>query len=261
MLAFTEKGSGPPVLLVHGFADSAAMWFLSKPDLFRDYHIIATDLPGHGKSEPWRGPRLTIQDMARELDNLVNHLELDQFNLIGHSMGGMVAQQYCVEHPQRVKTLILCSTAVSGSVLVELGFNIQDLKRDIMNRSLKDLLLKDSLSAHEWADVCFARHVDKELVKRYLELESLTDSETAVKCLDAINGWQLDIDRVQFYRGSTIVVFGDEDKLTPANPCMDGLLAAFKQSVARLVTGAGHMLFIEKPDQFEDSVRPYITNK
>jgi len=252
MLAFDERGpaEAPTVVLVHGFADSAAMWFLRKPDLFARFHVIAADLPGHGRSPPYHTSRLTIKDLAMELQLLLRKVKTDDFTLVGHSMGGMVAQQYSIDHPEHVKNLVLCSTASGGSNLPA----IQELKETINQNGLRA-----ALSVDQYASTSFGDNVDESLVQTYLELEYKTDQETSVRCLDAMANWSLDLESVRNFRGTTVLLFGDQDKITPMKVCAASLRAAYNHTVIEIVKGAGHMVYLEKPNEFERLVTKYIT--
>src|SRR5690348_1790904 len=163
-LNFVARGSGAPLVMVHGFSDQSMSWFLADPDLLRGFRCLAVDLPGHGRSEPWRGERLSIHDMAEELDRVVAAQGIGEFALVGHSMGGMVAQQYCLEHPHSISCLFLCSTAARGSLLSETAFNLEGTKKAIQKDGIVSALSMDPYAA-------FAPGYQSPLVRKYLELE------------------------------------------------------------------------------------------
>jgi len=225
-------------------------WFLADSDLLSGFRCIAVDLPGHGRSEPWRGEKLSIHDIAEELDKVVAALGIGKFALMGHSMGGMVAQQYCLEHPHAISCLFLCSTATRGDLLSETAFNLEETKAAITKDGIATALSMDPYAA-------FAPGYEGPLVRRYLELESGTDGETAVKCLDAMKDWELDQSKATEYSGPTVILFGDKDRITASGFALE-LVRAYAHSTVEIVPGSGHMLFLEKPQEFRKIVTKHM---
>ncbi len=96
-VAYTSKGKGPTVILIHGFCEDGSMWDEFKQDLLEEkYRVVCIDLPGAGKSEAMTG--LPIEGMADVVHAVVEELKLDKFVLIGHSMGGYVSLAYAAKH-------------------------------------------------------------------------------------------------------------------------------------------------------------------
>lgn len=104
-IAYFVQGKGEPVVLIHGWLSSGWMnWALTGTSalLARDYQVIALDVRGHGLSdkpskEEAYGPEL-VEDVVRLLD----HLEIKKAHLVGYSMGGIIAGNFMVKHPDRV---------------------------------------------------------------------------------------------------------------------------------------------------------------
>jgi len=114
---FHEAGSGPPLLLVHGFLWSGAVWEDVFPLLARSFRVIAPDLPGFGESEkpsPARYP-YGFEGFAESLVDLVAALGVGRISVCGHSMGGAVALMLAANHPDLVEKLILVDPTVYGS--------------------------------------------------------------------------------------------------------------------------------------------------
>jgi 2-succinyl-6-hydroxy-2,4-cyclohexadiene-1-carboxylate synthase len=104
-------GSGEPVLLLHGFTGRGANWQIVAPYL-TGYQLITPDLLGHGQSAAPADPgRYEMTHAAADLVALLDHLQLDQINLIGYSMGGRLALYLALAYPGRVKKLILESAS------------------------------------------------------------------------------------------------------------------------------------------------------
>jgi pimeloyl-ACP methyl ester carboxylesterase len=111
-LAVTDTGSGPPLLLVHGFG-GAKEDFADHIDALSERHRVVTfDHRGHGESD---GPpdlaAYSLDRMAADVQGVADALGIDGFRLLGHSMGGMVARRVVLAHPARVDALVLMDTS------------------------------------------------------------------------------------------------------------------------------------------------------
>ena len=107
---FVEKGEGEPVVLIHGFAASAQLnWgmpgFIDK--LSSDYHVVALDNRGHGKSGKPHGVENYGINMVQDVIRLMDHLELDKAHLVGYSMGGFITTKLVCSHPERVASAVI----------------------------------------------------------------------------------------------------------------------------------------------------------
>lgn len=101
----------PPVVLIHGWAyDSLATWHRVIPLLAEDLRVIAVDLRAHGKSDRVR-ERFEIEDLADDVEAVLDALGVGRVAVVGYSMGGMVAQALTRRHPARVERLVLGATA------------------------------------------------------------------------------------------------------------------------------------------------------
>ena len=109
LLYFTERGSGPPLLLVHGLMVTGEMFKPVIEHLATRYHVIVPDLRGHGRS---RGlpPPYTAAQLASDLSRLLDHLGIDSTAVLGYSQGGAIAQQLVLDHPKRSDRLVLVCT-------------------------------------------------------------------------------------------------------------------------------------------------------
>ncbi len=105
---YRDAGDGPAVVLLHGFTGSRLDWFDHVGWLSERNRVVTYDHRGHGRSAH-SGP-YTRRQFSADLSTLVEHLGLDEVTLVGHSMGGVVAQDYAVLHPGRIRRLILVDT-------------------------------------------------------------------------------------------------------------------------------------------------------
>ncbi len=112
-VAYTEAGSGPVLLLVHGIAVSSENWQPVIEPLGRTYTVIAPDLPGHGASQPGGGD-YSLGTLAAGLRDLLLTLGHNRATLVGHSLGGGIAMQFAYQFPEMVERLVLVSSGGLG---------------------------------------------------------------------------------------------------------------------------------------------------
>jgi pimeloyl-ACP methyl ester carboxylesterase len=165
--------TAPPLVLVHGFAASAADWDPWIARLDKTWRIVALDLPGHGLTEAPPGYRASISRDLEVVDAVARRLDLPRFVLIGNSMGGEVAWRYALERPERLCGLVLVDAAgwperprPGGALL----FSLMRLpmarallktldERPLARQGLKAALIDETLVTPELVDryVAFAR--------------------------------------------------------------------------------------------------------
>lgn len=109
LLYFTERGSGPPLLLVHGLMVSGDMFAPVVDRLATKYRVIVPDLRGHGKSRSLPPP-YTARKLASDLSRLLQHLGVESAAVLGYSQGGAIAQQFALDWPTQCNRLVLACT-------------------------------------------------------------------------------------------------------------------------------------------------------
>jgi pimeloyl-ACP methyl ester carboxylesterase len=234
----TEDSPYPPIALVHGAGGSHLDW----PTQLRrlpEANLIAVDLPGHGKSP---GPgRKQVADYAADIATLLDALEWPQAIIVGHSMGGAIAQTMALDHADRV----------AGIVLVGSGAKL-GVHPDILEKALTDMesvarLLKDWM----WGD-----RVDD--ATRDLGYQRLLETPAEITHDDYFACNNFDIrSRLAEINSPTLVIGGTADKMTPLK------FAAYLQehiADARLVTveGGGHMMALEQPDVVTGAIQDWL---
>ena len=104
---YYEGGTGPTIVLLHGFASDKEVWLPVAKLLTPHFHVIIPDLPGWGASSRSADGNYDIDAQATRLGAFVQALQLPRFLLVGHSMGGAIAGVYAAEHPEHVAALAL----------------------------------------------------------------------------------------------------------------------------------------------------------
>ena len=114
-LHYLVRGSGEPVLLIHGLGSSGADWAFQIPALEQQFHVIAPDLPGSGHSTTTTRT-YRIESFAECLWALLDSLEISRVNIIGFSLGGAVALEMALQRPVSVPRLVLINSLASYEV-------------------------------------------------------------------------------------------------------------------------------------------------
>ena len=110
-----DIGSGYPLVLVHGYLGSSEMWKLQKDYLHKKFRIIAPALPGFGESFNAKSLN-SISLMAKFIIQQIDLKNIDKFNLMGHSMGGMIVQEIANISGDRINKLICFATGPIGDI-------------------------------------------------------------------------------------------------------------------------------------------------
>jgi 3-oxoadipate enol-lactonase len=132
LLYFAERGSGPPLLLVHGLMVTGEMFEPVIEDLATRHRVIVPDLRGHGRSRGLPPPYTAVQ-LASDLSHLLDHLGIDSTAVLGYSQGGAIAQQLVLDYPKRCDRLVLVCTY---------AFNMATFRERLEGRRLVPLLIK-----------------------------------------------------------------------------------------------------------------------
>lgn len=250
-MPLTERtGAGAPVILVHGFLGSAAMWAPVMSHLARSFDVIAVDLPGFGRAKTQTAPD-RIEYFARAVMNTVDGLKLGRFHMIGHSMGGMIAQQIALEYGSRLMRLVLYGTAGCGRLpyrFEPITVTIDRMRARGVQTVGRDIV-RSWFTAGESATgfaPCAADVIDVTL-------------DTAVAALTAIDRWDLR-PRLDELGMSCLVIGGDADRSTPPEESL-ALHRALRRSELCILPHCAHAAHIEHANLFNSVVGHFLTRE
>lgn len=120
-IAYVTGGNGPPVLLLHGFPQTHALWARIAPALAETHRVVCADLRGYGASSKPEGvAAYSFREMAADMAALMTHLGHDRFDLIGHDRGARTAHRLALDHEARVRSLVVMDIIPTQLLLDEL---------------------------------------------------------------------------------------------------------------------------------------------
>jgi len=158
LLLFDDRGHGPALVFIHGFLNDAAVWARVIDELETDFRCVAVDLPGHGRSHG-TGPGTYGRDLVLDdLRAVLDHLEIEECVLVGHSLGGYLSLALTIEDPRRVRGL--------GLVGAGPGFRNPE-SRDRWNESVASLVADRDIP--DGMEV-ISMHVDSMVMDRMSEI-------------------------------------------------------------------------------------------
>ena len=235
-----ELGEGDPVLLIMGLAYPSCMWFRTRPVLSERFRTIALDNRGIGNSDVPAGP-YPISLMASDAAAVLDAAGLDSAHVFGVSMGGMIAQEFALQYPKRVRSLMLGCTAAGGPTAVRAE---QD--------AIQMLMARDKMSAEQalQAPVPFIYDsaTPRERIDEDLDFRRpwLPRPEGYTAQLQGILAWE-GYSRLPAIQAPTLVIHGESDRLVPPG---NGKLIAERIPDAKLVMipHASHLFLTDQTE-------------
>ena len=242
-----DIGSGTPLVLVHGFLGSSDMW-IPQIKFFKDnFRVIAPALPGFGKSKAINSCD-SIECMAKSILDFLEKKEIKNFNLLGHSMGGMIVQEMAKIANERILKLICYGTGPRGNIPGR--FETIDQSR----KKLKINGLKDT--AYRIAKTWF---IEEEKAK-YFYLCEEAGKQTSIEATDnglvAMKNWN-GVKNLQNINNETLIIWGDQDKAYNFNQ-VETLNNNIPNSNLKIIKGCSHNVHLEKPEEFNITVGEFL---
>ena len=242
-----DEGKGFPLVLVHGFLGSSKMWG-PQIDFFKDYfRVITPDLPGYGKSNKAKSHN-NIQSIANLLLNCLEKKKIDKFYLLGHSMGGMIAQEMAKKYGNKIVKLICYSTGPRGEMPGR--FESVDQSRENLKKKGLEITVKNI--AKTW----FVRKENAKYFDICIEAGKQTSTKAADDALIAFKNWN-GIDTLKNIKNETLIVWGDQDKSYNLEQ-IKTLEKSIKKSKLVIFKNCAHNVHLEQPDQFNNAIKNFL---
>lgn len=240
-IAFAERGTGVPVLLIAGQATGMHGWGPFADALAEDFRVIVFDHRGIGASDLGEAGRYTTRAFAQDAVAVLDAAGVSAAHVVGHSMGGRVAQWLAADDPERVRRLVLIATTASDrSGEKRDPAVIADLLSGDRARMTPLFFDADWVVAHpETVDAFFTRTATREALRGHFAASRDHDAREALAGI----------------RAETLVLHGDHDALTPLAQA-EPLAEAIPHATLRAFD-AGHGLHLDTPEVLE-AVREFL---
>jgi len=247
-IAFQIAGDeGLPLVFLHGLGGDAEQWRPQLDSFAEHYRAIAWDMPGYGDSAP--AEAMTFTSLADAVLTLLDRLSIERAHLVGHSMGGMIAQTFAHLHADRLRSLTLVATSSA------FGKNAAGEVDDAWRQKFIEQRLGPLDRGASLAEL--APKVVKGLIGDQPDAEGLEQAimsmaavpengyRAAVSCLAEFDG-EADLANI---RTPTLLIAGEKDPVAPPK-IMAKMAEAIPGSNLEILAGAGHLLNLEKPSAF-----------
>lgn len=249
---YKEKGEGFPVALIHGYTGNLRNWALQVRVLAQRYRTISPDLRGHGLSvKPTRREDYSLEFFASDVCGLLHALALSECYLVGHSMGGMVAQEFILRHPDMVRALVLVDTAADApqGMPWQERARLMDLARTQGMDVVFEEMLRSPLGSHLAED-------NPQFIDLWREQFLMTSLEAYLYCGQAIANRRPLLDQLSQIRVPTLIICGelDEPFLAPSRRMHQRVA----DSELVVIPGAGHTPTLEKPFEFNQALLSFL---
>jgi pimeloyl-ACP methyl ester carboxylesterase len=256
-LYYELHGSGEPLVLIAGLGYDGWMWHKMIMGLAEQFQVISFDNRGVGQSDKPAGP-YTAQLLAADTLGMLDDFGIGKAHIVGHSMGGFVAQAIAVDHPERVNRLILSATNFGGprhipitpeamAVLTDVsGDPVERLRRGIAISCAPGFAESNPQLIEEWIAYRVRNPLDPAGYQAQLAigLSLIPEAASFERRLSAV-------------RAPTLILFGEHDKVVPPGNA-DLLAARISGSQVAILPDAGHFFPFEAPEEANRIIAQFL---
>ena len=242
-----DIGNGFPFVMVHGFLGSSEMWALQKQFFNRDYRVITPALPGFGESSKIQS-KDSIIEMAKLITEQLEKKNIYKYNLMGHSMGGMIAQEIAKIEGDKIAKLICYGTGSIGDIPGR--FETIDASRDKLKKS--GIKLMANRIAKTW-------FIEGEKAKYFYICDNankVVSEETADNALIAMKNWR-GLENLKNIKSKTLIIWGDQDKAYNFEQ-VKTLHQNIPNSELAIIKDCSHNVHLEKPMNFNRIIKNFL---
>ena len=250
-LRYLEMGSGegPPVLFIHGFGGDLYSWQFNQEALAESQVTYALDLPGHGGSAKDLGSgQADVGALATAVIDFLDAKRIGEAHLVGHSLGGAIALDLALNHPERIASAtLLCPAALGPEINMAYIDGFMQARRRKQLQPVLEMLVADPAM------------VSREMIEEVLKYKRLDGVEAALNRIagDTFAGGRQALQLTGRLGELTVpvqVIWGAKDQILPASHA-EGLPASVSVT---LLDDAGHMAHMEKAAEVNQNLRAFI---
>ncbi len=240
-MSVERRGSGRPVVLVHGWCLSRELWRYAEEHLLPDHDVITVDLPGFGASDGLAGP-YGLERHANELEGLLEELDLAEALVVGFAFGASVGMELARSRPARLGGLLLVGVP-----------SAEHAAFDRMPRAMR----KDwPVFARRSAQAICNHPISEESLRWLADMFARTPLPVALKTAEVISAFE-PFEVAAEIAVPTLFVHGEQDQVTPpdvAHHCA----AAMETAAVEVVSDCGHLAVIDDREQFHVTLAAFV---
>lgn len=254
----TIKGEGEPVILLHGFTGDHTTWKSLQSSLQDSFLVIAIDIIGHGQTDsPSDLTQYKMSEVANQIVQIMDRLEIGQAHLLGYSMGGRLALSVAMLYPERIKSLLLESSSPGLRTKEERKERIQ--KDELLAQKISKEGVKKFVQLWEKIPLFASQTRLPDQVQQQIRTQRLRNNEIGLA--NSLKGmgtgkqpsWW---DRLDELHVPTLLICGELDlKFCRIAKEMKKLLP---NPHLVQVKGVGHAIHVEEPSKFDTIVRNFL---
>jgi 3-oxoadipate enol-lactonase len=247
-----EQGSGEPLLLIMGLSYPSYMWHRTRPLLAQNFRTIAFDNRGIGQSDVPPGV-YPISQMASDAAAVLDAAKVSSAHVFGVSMGGMIAQEFTLQYPQRVRSLILGCTNAGGPHAVRAAAEVLQL---LMRQGMTPEEAKEAIIPYIYDAATPRARIDEDMAIR---MKWYPTPQGYLGQLQGILAWEA-YSRIAQIKAPTLIIHGETDQLIPV---ANARLLAERMPHAQLVLipHAGHIFETDQPTIANRAITEFLSTQ
>lgn len=245
------SGKGKALVLIHGFTDNLNMWYNQVPEFSKHYQVLTYDVRGFGQTEKTSGP-FSMDLFAEDLYELLKVLDLPSVCVLGYSMGGRIALEFCMKYPKETTGLVMANSVVGAPSSPE---REQRTKMMIeMIQSGNNELIAEIMTVNSFSPGF--KEKDPAVFNQYKAIKLQNDPSGYLPVMMAMGASAqvpVDLDRIQC---PVLMLAGTSDNFMPLSVAEE-MHKKLKKAILKTFS-TGHIAAIEAPRDFNETVLAFL---
>jgi len=247
------SGKGKTLVMIHGFTDNLNMWYNQVPEFSKQYQVLTYDVRGFGRTEKTPGP-FSMDLFADDLHELLKTLGLRLACVLGYSMGGRIALEFCMKYPQEATGLVMANSVVGAPTTPEREERTKMMIEMIQagnNEIIAEIMTVNSFSPG-------FKEKDPAVFNQYKAIKLQNDPSGYLPVMMAMGAAALspvDLDRIQC---PVLMLAGTADNFMPLSVAEE-MHKKLKGAILKTFH-TGHIAAIEAPRDFNETVLAFLNN-
>jgi pimeloyl-ACP methyl ester carboxylesterase len=266
-LSYQVYGTGFPVIFIHGYGAKKEIWKPQIVDISKKFQTITFDLRGTGESDRPNIP-YTMKMLAKDVKGLMDFIGIEKVHLIGRSFGGMIAQHFVLQYPEKVEKLVLIATNFGRTdpdwVEIPKKGRLEEIE------TIKHNLLKAFKQKSRWLfHIKFRKEMEVNPSKKFFDIFSMEDliRESTInpsRPQDVINQAEAmkthyTLERLHEIKNETLLIAASHDRQTPLSD-MTEMHRRIPNSELKVINEAGHFMTLSRASEVNDIILNFLKN-